>query len=127
MMKEFMMIFRNEKNDSQQQPSAEQMQTAMHQWQIWIRSIAERNKYSGTNRLMPEGKTINSNNVITDGPYAEAKEMVGGYLIVKAESLDEAVNMAKSCPGLHYGGNVEVRSVMPIDYDTKSNTFLNVK
>jgi hypothetical protein len=53
--------------------------------------------------------------------------MIGGYLIVKANSLDEAVEAAKSCPNLLYGGNVEVRAVMAIDSDAKSGTFLNEK
>ncbi len=77
--------------------------------------------------MYPEGKTIKPNNVITDGPYAEVKEMVGGYLIVKANTLDEAVEIAKSCPNLIYGGNVEVRSVMSIEYDPNSEKFLDVK
>lgn len=50
--------------------------------------------------------------------------MIGGYLVVKAETLDEAMEMAKSCPGLTYGGSVEVRSVMNMDADTGSSTFL---
>lgn len=126
-MKEFMMIFRNEKQPAGEMPSAEQMQAVMKQWQNWIGGIAAQGKYSGTNRLYSEGKTIKPNNVITDGPYAEVKEMVGGYLIVKANTLDEAVEMAKSCPNLIYGGNVEVRNVMPIEYDPKSEKFLDVK
>jgi hypothetical protein len=76
---------------------------------------------------LPEGKTVKPNKVITDGPFVEAKEMVGGYLIVKANSLDEAVEMAKTCPNLVYGGNVEVRSVMPIEEDIKSKQFLESK
>ena len=123
-MKEYMMIFRNEKNEDGEMPSAEQMQAVMKQWQNWIGGIVAQGKYSGTNRLLPEGKTIKSNKVITDGPYVEGKEMIGGYLIVKANSLDEAVEMAKSCPNLIYGGNVEVRSVMPIEYDAGSENFL---
>jgi hypothetical protein len=126
-MKEYMMIFRNEKKESDAKPSEEQMNTMMHQWQSWIGGIAEKGNYSGTNRLLPEGKTIRSNKVITDGPYVEAKEMVGGYLIVKANSIDEAMEMAKTCPGLLYGGNVEVRSVMAIDYDSQSKNFLEAK
>ena len=126
-MKEYMMIFRNEKSDGSAKPSEEQMHTMMKQWQTWIGDIAAKGKYSGTNRLLPEGKTIRSNKIITDGPYVEAKEMIGGYLIVKANSIDEAMEMAKSCPGLLYGGNVEVRSVMAIDYDAGSKNFLEVK
>jgi len=122
-MKEYMMLFRNEKMD--QVPSADQMKMVMQQWQSWITGIAEEGKYSGTNRLLPEGKTIKPNNVVTDGPYLEAKEMVGGYLIVKAGSLDEAMKMAASCPGLLYGGNVEIRAVMRIDNDPASANFLN--
>ena len=125
-MKEFMMIFRNEKREGAQ-PSAEQMQAMLQQWQSWIRGIVSKGKYSGTNRLFPEGKTIKPNNVIIDGPYAEGKEFVGGYLIVKTRSLEEAVEIAKSCPSLSYGGNVEVRSVMPIEYDAKAKNFLEVK
>ncbi len=55
------------------------------------------------------------------------KEVVGGYLIVKAGSLDEAVELAKACPNIMYGGSVEVRSVMSIDDDYKSANFLNEK
>jgi len=122
-MKEYMMIFRNEKMDSQ--PSAEQMQMVLQQWQTWITGIAKDGKYSGTNRLLAEGKTIKPNSVITDGPYMEGKEMVGGYLVVKADSLDEAIKLAKSCPNLIYGGNVEVREVMTIDDNPSSKTFLH--
>jgi len=119
------MIFRNEKRADSEKPSTEQMQAVMQQWQNWISGLAKQGSYSSTNRLIPdEGKTIKPGKIVTDGPYMEAKEMVGGYLIVKANSLDEAVEIGKSCPGLNYGGNVEVRSVMPIDYNPKSETFL---
>jgi len=126
-MKEYMMLFRNEKNEGGRPPSAEQMQAVMKQWQTWIKGIAAKGKYSGTNRLLSEGKTLKPGNAITDGPYAEGKEVVGGYLIVKANSLDEAVEMAKSSPNIIYGGNVEVRSVMSIDEDPDSNNFLAEK
>ncbi len=126
-MKEYMMIFRNEKNEGGEIPSAEQMQTVMKQWQSWRSSIAAQGKYSSTNRLLLEGKTIKPNKVVTDGPYVEAKEMIGGYLIVKADTLDEAGEMAKSRPNLIYGGNVEIRRVMPIEYDAHSENFLEEK
>src|SRR3954465_14686424 len=122
-MKEYIMIFRNEKMDSQ--PSAEQMQMGLQQWQTWISNIAKDGKYSGTNRLVNEGKTVKPNNVITDGPYMEGKEMVGGYLVIKAASLDEALKVAQSCPNLIYGGNLELREVMTIDDNPSSKTFLH--
>ncbi len=126
-MKEFMMIFRNHTEPGGEKPSAEQMQAEMKKWQNWIGGIAAQGKYSGTNRLSSEGKTVKANNVITDGPYAEVKEIIGGYLIVKANTLDEAVELAKGCPSLGYGGIVEVRTVMSIEYDFKSEKFLDIK
>jgi hypothetical protein len=54
--------------------------------------------------------------VVSDGPYTEMKEIVGGYLICKAENLDEAVAMTEGCPTLLSGGTtVEVRDVMPFE------------
>jgi len=121
------MIFRNEKSDGSKIPSEEQMQLIMSEWQSWIKGIAANGKFSGTNRLYPEGRTLKPGNIVTDGPYAEVKEMIGGYLIVKADSLEEAVKMAESCPNIKYGGNVEVRTVMPINNEPASNSFLNVQ
>jgi len=119
-----MMIFRNANSEGAPKPTEEQMQAVIKQWQSWITGIVTKGKYSGTNRLLTDGKTVMPNKVVTDGPYVEAKEMIGGYLIVKADSIDEAVELAKGCPGLMMGGNVEVRSVMPIEYDAKSPNFL---
>lgn len=126
-MKEFMMLFRNEKMDGAEKPSAEQMQLMMSQWQNWIGNIAAQGNYSSTNRLGSEGRTLKPNNVSIDGPYAEVKEMLGGYLIVKAQSLDHAAEMAKDCPAFLYGGSVEIRSVMSMDPDISSSTFLKEK
>ncbi len=124
-MNEYLMIFRSERMDGEM-PSPEQMQIVKQQWQKWISGIAKSGNYSSTNRLLSEGKTIHGN-VITDGPYMEGKEMIGGYLIVKAISLDEALSMAKTCPGLAMGGKVEVRTVLAIDDDPNSNQFLDPK
>src|SRR5690242_4141014 len=125
-MKECIMFFKHEQPDAE--PSSAQMQEMLKQWQTWIKDIAQKGNYSSTNRLLSEGKTLKQNNVITDGPHIEAKEMIGGYLIVKANSLDEAVEMAKTCPNLKGGnGVVEVRTVMSIDANPHSDNFLNEK
>jgi hypothetical protein len=113
-MTEFMMIFRNNYNPAFK-PSPEQMQASIKQWQDWIGSIAAQGKFVSTNALNFEGKIIKHNNVVTDGPYVEMKEMVGGYIVVKANSIDEAIKLADGCPTLLLGGNVEVRSVMKIN------------
>jgi hypothetical protein len=113
-MNEFMMIFRNAYN-VEFKPSPEQMQAGIKQWQDWIGGIAAQGKFVGTNQLGFQGKTLKADNTITDGPYAEVKEIVGGYIIVKSDSIDEAMEMAKGCPILQYGGNVEVRDVMQLN------------
>ncbi len=110
-MKEFMMIFRNEKSNNLK-PSPEQMQSMVKQWQDWIGGIAAQGKFISTNALGFEGKTVDSKGVITDGPYAEIKEIVGGYIIVKAKNLDDAVKLSEGCPTLLRGGKVEIRDVM---------------
>ena len=110
-MKEFMMIFRTEKGD-QPKPSPEQMQAMVNQWQDWIGGIAAQGKFVGTNALGYEGQTVNANGVVSDGPYAEVKEIVGGYIIVKADNLADAVKLSEGCPTLLMGGKVEIRDVM---------------
>ena len=108
-----MMIFRNEKNDYQ--PSPEEMKVMIQKWQDWIGGIAAQGKFVATNALGFQGKTVHSSGTITDGPYAELKEIVGGYIIVKADSLDEAIKLSDGCPTLSTGGKVEVRDVMVIN------------
>ncbi len=109
-MKEFMMIFRSA--DSVERPTPTEMQAQVKVWQDWIGGIAAQGKFVGTNALGIEGKVVRANNVVTDGPYMEVKEMVGGYIIVKADNIDAAVKLSEGCPTLSYGGSVEVRDVM---------------
>lgn len=66
--------------------------------------------------MLPEGKTVKGpKGVVTDGPFAESKELVGGYFIVRAASIEEAAEIAKDCPDLALNGNVEIREVMKFD------------
>ena len=109
-MKEFMMIFRSE--DRTERPTPAEMQAQVKVWQDWIGGIAAQGKFVGTNALGMEGKVVQANNVVTDGPYMEVKEMVGGYIIVKADNIDDAVKLSEGCPTLNYGGSVEVRDIM---------------
>lgn len=113
-MKEFMMIFRNEKSNSEM-PSPEQMQAMVKEWQDWIGGIAAQGKFVATNALGFEGQTVSSKGVVSDGPYAELKEIVGGYIIVQAQTLKDAVKLSEGCPTLRAGGKVEIRDVMVFD------------
>jgi hypothetical protein len=114
-MKEFILIFRNAPSGDPV-PSPEQLKNISKPWQDWMGSIAAQNKLANRgNRLGVEGATVLPGNVITDGPYAEVKEILGGYIVVKTSSLDEAVELAKGCPILNIGGNVEVRDIVQIN------------
>lgn len=113
-MKDFVLIFRNSKDDPT--PSPEQLQASMTEWINWMGGIAAQNKMTDKgNRLSSStGKSIRGN-VVTDGPYTEIKEFISGYIIVKADSIEEAVEHAKGCPALKRGGVVEIRTVVSMD------------
>lgn len=109
-MKEFLFIYRR---DATVQLSPEQMQAMMKPWQDWLGSVAAQNKLvTQGSRLTPEGNIVKANNVVTNGPYVELKELVSGYSIVKAADLTEATEIAKGCPIFTVGGTVEVRSII---------------
>ena len=111
-MKDFLFIYRTDLNKLAQR-TEEEMQATMKQWMDWLGSIAAQNKLvSNGNRLGNTGKVVKSANVVTNGPYSDIKEAIGGYSIVKTDSYDDAVELAKGCPVLAYGGNVEVREVL---------------
>ena len=115
-MKEFLLVFRRDVTDKEAQPSPEQMQSMMPDWHNWMGSIAAQNKMVNPgNRLASEGRVVHANAIVTNGPYVEIREAIGGYIIVKAASIDEAAEMSKACPILKIGGNVEVRTVVSMD------------
>lgn len=112
-MKEFLLIFRREDTPLETAMSPEQIQNMMKPWQDWIGSMAAQNKLvSAGNRLESSGKVVKPGKMVTDGPYVELKEAIGGYTIVRAASLEEAAELAKGCPILQIGGNVEVRTII---------------
>lgn len=109
-MKDFLFVFRDKGMPTNVSP--DEMQAMTKRWMDWIGGIAAQNKLADRgNRLFPEGKVLRPGNIITDGPYSEIKESIGGYSIVKADSLEEATELAKGCPGLTVGGSVEVREI----------------
>lgn len=114
-MEEFVLIFRHE--DGKNVASPEQIQQWMKQTMDWIGGIAAQNKFvSGTGLPFEDAKVVHHNHVITNGPFGEIKETLGGFVIVKADSVEEAVEFAKGCPVLQGEGNsVEVRRVAKND------------
>lgn len=113
-MEKFMFLFRGgDARKTQQSPEA--MQQHMQKWMEWIAELQKKGKYVAGEPLNVEGKTVTGKKkVITDGPFVEGKEVVGGYFIVNAIDLNEAVQLSKDCPIFDYDGIVEVRPVQKL-------------
>ncbi|MDQ3109096.1 MAG: YciI family protein [Bacteroidota bacterium] len=113
-MKEFLYIFRG--GQALAGSSPEVMQHHMGKWMTWMENMAKTGKYVGGQPLEGGGMVISGSKMTrTDGPYAEGKEIVGGYLIVKAADLAEAVLLSKECPVYDYEGSVEVRPIQVLN------------
>ncbi|HZK65345.1 MAG TPA: YciI family protein [Puia sp.] len=114
-MDEFALIMRHE--DGRKLASPEQMQVWMKQTMDWIGGIAAQNKFSGGTGLpFEDARVVRSNKTVTNGPFGDIKETIGGFITVKAESVEEAVEFAKGCPALQGEGNsVEVRKIAKND------------
>jgi hypothetical protein len=110
-MKDFVLIFRVKEGTSFE-PSPEQIQDRLN----WLAGIAAQNKLIDKgNTLLPfpkNAKTVRADNVVTDGPYTEIKEYISGYIIVRTDTIDEAVAIAKENPIFKIGGNIEVREIL---------------
>ena|ERR1051326_1881475 len=106
---DFLYLFRGGADPRQMTP--EQMQQNMNRWFSWIGELRSQGRFKAGQPLGDAGKVLSGSkgSGITDGPYAEGKEEVGGYLIVTARDLDEAVSLARGCPILDNDGTVEVR------------------
>src|SRR5688500_11176289 len=114
-MKEYLFLFRGG-DCSTLQKSPEARQAHMQKWMTWMGGLAEQGTLIGAQPLDTGGKQITGNKkLITDGPFMEGKEMVGGYLMCKATSYDNAVEIAKGCPILEFeDGKVEVRQIQEL-------------
>jgi hypothetical protein len=111
-MDEFVLFFRMDIITKDAQPSPEQLQVYMKQYHDWVGGIAAQNKFVGGKGLSTEGRVLKPHKVITDGPFAEIKESIAGYIIIRAKDFDEAVRLSKGCPMLNGEGNsVEVRKI----------------
>lgn len=114
-MEEYALIMRHE--DGKKIASPEQMQAWMKQTMDWIGGIAAQNKFvGGTGLRFDEARVIKSDKMVTNGPFGDIKETIGGFITVRAESVEEAVEFAKGCPVLQGEGNtMEVRRIAKND------------
>ena len=108
----YMLIFRG--TDWYEGLSPEEMQQVIDRWMAWFQRLTAEGVAVAGSPLEQAGKVVSGKNghVISDGPFAESKETIGGYFVLKVSSMDEAVKIAQECPGLPYGIRVEVRPIL---------------
>jgi len=111
-MEKFMLIFQGPVHG---QHSPDKMQENMGKWMAWIDKLTKNDQYVAGEPLLPGGKLLTNKRTVTDGPYTEGKEVVGGFFIIKAKDFDEAVKICDDYPDFAHGGLVQVRQIMKIE------------
>lgn len=105
----YLLLFHN--NESWRGLGLEELEQYVTQNHAWLEHLMTSGKAKGGQALARSGAMVSGKNgrSVTDGPFAESKEVVGGYLLLNVETFEEAVAIAKTCPTLAFGGKVEVR------------------
>jgi len=114
-MSKFMYIFRGGGYATEGLLSPTEVQQHLAKWNAWTKGLLAAGRLAGAHPLAhpPTGKTLRGRDrVVTDGPYAESKDLVSGTLVVEATSLAEATELAQGCPIFELDGSVEVRPVL---------------
>jgi hypothetical protein len=110
-MANFLFVYRGG-DEAYAKMTPEEIQQNMEKWGTWIRQGLQQGwMVDPGDALTPEGRVVNAKKVVTDGPFVESKECVGGFSVVKADTIDAAAEYAKGCPALLTGGKVEVRAM----------------
>lgn len=113
-MASFMLLL-HDRTELPEDLSAEQVQGVIGEYVAWRKKVADEGKMIGGEKLTDEGgrqlSTIDGEIRVTDGPYTEVKEALGGYFAIKATDYNEAVEIAKTCPHMKYGTKIEIRQI----------------
>ncbi len=112
-MSEYVFLYRGGENGR----SPERAQQMMQKWMVWLKDLSQKGHVKDQGQpLERSGKLVKgSQKTVTDGPFAEAKDVVGGYTLIQARDLDQAVELSKGCPIFEVEGAVEVRPVMKMN------------
>ncbi|RPD41491.1 YciI family protein [Chitinophaga barathri] len=109
-MNEFLLVFRRDYKTKEIQPSPEQLQAHLNRWREWFAELKKEDRLARPPQPWEsKGKVLGHDKSVTDGPYAEIKESIGGVTVIRAESYEEAVKIAETCPIFELGGTVEIR------------------
>jgi hypothetical protein len=117
-MSQFLYLYRQDPTTRTQAMSPELAQQNMQRWMSWMQELDKQGHLKDRGQpLEAAGKVVRGQQkAVTDGPYAEAKDLVGGFSIVEARDIDQAVELSHGCPIFAGGGSVEIRPVMKMDY-----------
>jgi hypothetical protein len=112
-MTDFTFLYRGRDTNA----SPDQMQKTMEKWRTWFKALGEKGHLKDIGHpLENSGKVVKGKQKnVTDGPFAEAKDVVGGFTLIQARDLDHAVELSKECPILEVGGSVEVRPIQIVN------------
>jgi hypothetical protein len=112
-MSDFAFLYRGRDTSA----SPEQMQKTMEKWRAWFKQLGENGHLKDIGHpLENSGKVVNGKQKsVTDGPFAEAKDVVGGFTLIRARDLEQATELSKACPILEVGGSVEVRPIQALN------------
>jgi hypothetical protein len=112
-MSEFVFLYRGGESGR----SPERYQEMMEKWMAWFKELGAKGHIKDQGLpLERAGKLVKGKKkLVIDGPFAEAKDVVGGFTLIEATNLDQAVELSKGCPIFEVDGGVEVRPVMKLD------------
>jgi hypothetical protein len=110
-MKDYLLLFRGGLDFTKASP--EQLEQVMTNWRNWIDELSKKGIYGGGERLARNDAAVVRGNAkqVIDGPYVESKEIVGGYINIKADNLQQVIEISKGCPIFNFDGNIEIREV----------------
>lgn len=110
-MKKYLLLYRSPVTTHAYEPSPEEMQGMFKAWAAWKEEFAE-NILDMGDGLKPEGRVLGAGDEVSDGPFVEAKEVMGGFSIVAAENFDKAIEISRACPVRQMpGSSVEIREL----------------
>jgi len=111
-MKEYLLLFRQSNYEEYQKASKEKMEAIAKKWKDWGEKIVSQGKLvSYGPRLAMEGKVLKNGGAISNAPFVELREILGSFMTIKAENLDDATTLAHGCPAIEEGGSVEIRPI----------------
>lgn len=115
-MEKFMLLFRGGENHAHNANDSQAAQDNMQEWMKWMGGMQEKGILVAADPLQPMGKIVSgTQKTVSEGPYVSAGESVGGYLVINAKDINDAVEISKGCPIFKENGKVEVRPIQKME------------